>query len=437
MRRTVPLYWQGSVAGRSVAAAPDRTTVGCVVTILAACLFLQRFAVPVGSAQISAAFLAGYMVFGLMLLLGRLTIVPSLLMLFLATTALMTVSFLISDTRSSVTSFAELVSIYALYVFKVRYPDKSVARILDIYQTMMAFCAIMGILQFFSQFVIGSVLAFPIDAVVPKKILYEGYNTIIPLTYGSAIMKSNGVFFLEPSFFSQFLGLALIIELARAQRLQYLALYAIAMIFSYSGTGLSLVLLFLPWILFKRGSTTLLALGVVAAVILVLAAGALHLSALTNRIDEFSQPESSGFARFVSPFWLIHDFLLDRPSALLFGMGAGSINQVMLMARSHDYLAHDPTWIKVVFEYGVVVAAFLMVYVGTAFLHGTRNRLLCVAALYIYLFLGGYLLNGIMHLAFVALAAWHRQTRPAQRRRAPWILRREVAFAAPRRHAEI
>lgn len=397
------------------AAAVDRTTIVGLSFLLFICIFLQRLALPVGSSQVSFAFVAGYAVFGALLLLGRLVIHPLLLVLFLASMTAATLSFVVSATAASLTSYVYLLAIYLLYIVKLRFREGSLVPVLDAYQAMMALAACLGLAQFGAQFVIGPDLAFPLDNFLPEELILQGFNVMVPLAYGTPVLRSNGILFLEPSFFSQFLGLAIVIELQLRQRPFHLALYGAALLVSYSGTGIAIVALFVPWILLRRGSVALVAWLIVAGIIVLLAASALQLELLTSRVGEFSAPESSGFARFISPFLLVRDFLLDSPASLLFGLGAGSVEDIMRRASQHAYLAHDPTWVKLLFEYGAITTVLLFTYVFLALLRDARDRMIALAIALTYLFLGGYLLNGMMHLMFVALAAWHNLPAPAKR----------------------
>jgi hypothetical protein len=386
----------------------DRVTAVGLAAILLSCIVFQRFAIPVGNAQIPASFAASYAVFGILLLLGRFVVNPPLAMFFLATMALLALSLAISMTIASIPSFALLFTIYFLYAFKLKYRQGAFEYALDFFLKLMAFSAVLGLAQFFGQFVLPFELVFPIDSFVPDQFRFtEQFNVIIPLAYEAAIMKSNGVLFLEPSFFSQFLGLALVIELTGRQRLLHLGLYGAALIVSYSGTGMSIVAIFLPWILIQRGNLQMLALMLFCGVLFLVAGNALNLNLLTERVQEFGSTQSSAFARFMSPYFLIRDFLIEDPSAFLFGMGPGSIEVVVSQAYTRAYLAHDPAWIKLMFEYGTIAAACMLAYIAVALRHGSRHPLLAWAVLFVFLFLGGYLLNGMMHAVFLVLTAWH------------------------------
>lgn len=388
----------------------DRVTVGSLVAIVGSSIFLQRFAVPFGSSQVPVAFVADYLAFLTLLCRGRLVINPSLFALFMATMACMTFSLIVSATKASLMSYAYLLSIYGLYIFKLKYPAGCFRRVMNAFLDMMAVCAAFGIAQFALQFTLNPDYVFPLDTFTPDQFLLEGYNVIIPLEYLSSTLKSNGVFFLEPSFYSQFLALAIIIELVGSQRIFRLLLYAAAMVVSYSGTGLMLVVIFLPWAVMRRSSAGLLVAGIILVSALVFVSGAIDLELFVDRLGEFSSTESSAFARFISPYFLIRDFLITSPGKLLFGLGPGAIEGVENTATTLAYHAHDPTWIKMLLEYGLIAATVFMTFFSTAVFQGSRSRILSSAILFFYLFLGGYLLNGFMNSLFTSLLVWHART---------------------------
>ena len=187
-------------AARSRGAVPsgvDRITVSTLAFIIGVTIFLQRFAVPLGSAaHVPAAFVVGYLGFIWLLFRGRLDVDKRTLGLFLAALSFMTLATIISAARSSLTSFAYLLAIYSLYLFRLKYPSGCFSKTLDIFVNLMTFAAICGMAQFGLQFVLGSDAVFPLDNLVPDRLLLDGYNVVIPLDYWSSTMKSNGVFFM-------------------------------------------------------------------------------------------------------------------------------------------------------------------------------------------------------------------------------------------------
>ena len=368
-------------------------------------IFLQRFAiggVPIGYGLSYAAIVA-------FVLLGALVIDVTFLIFFLIAVAIACLSIFWWPADVSIGSFLYLISIYALYMLRFRNREATLAKAHDIFLNCMVLAAIIGIVQFALQFVIGAEAVFPLET-LPESLLAANYNVIIPLTYGSAIVKSNGVFFLEPSFFSQFLAVALLLEMLGRQRAVRCLLYLSAMVLSYSGTGMLTVLLFAPFVLARRFSLPIVLGAVIVTVVVLLSATVLEFDTLFGRVEEFAAPESSGFARFISPFYLIRDFLLPSPDNFLFGMGPGTITDALQKATFHAYLAHDPTWIKLLFEYGLVGGLAILSYVIAASYTGSPDRLFTTVLLVVWSILGGYLLNGLMNVLILSLAVLHGRT---------------------------
>ena len=130
----------------------------------------------------------------------------------------------------------------------------------------------------------------------------------------------------EPSIFSQITALGILIEVLEFGRPRYLIVMALGFLVAYSGTGLMLLLIFLPLAALRHGRAGLSALLVVMFVLGLVATGIIDLSAFTSRVGEFEERESSGFARFVAPFWLAaKHFDTASLQALLVGTGPGTV----------------------------------------------------------------------------------------------------------------
>ena len=65
-------------------------------------------------------------------------------------------------------------------------------------------------------------------------------------------------------------------------------------------------------------------------------------------------------------------------------------------------------------EYGVIAGLLLIVYPAMAFIVGPASRPFAIAILVLFLFMGGYLLNPVMHFLFAALLAWPNSRLPAK-----------------------
>ncbi len=223
------------------------------------------------------------------------------------------------------------------------------------YACLIAIC---GILQFFGQFVIGKTYAFPIENLVPNQFVIKGFNYLNPLYYGSSVLKTNGIFLLEPSTFSQLMAIGLLMEMMTRARIARLALFTLAIILSYSGTGLIVLAASLPLLLYmeKRLDLLVILIGIVALAAAL--AVPLRLDVFMSRIQEFGDPRSSGYQRFVGWIYVVHDELGRDGWRALFGFGAGTFKLVVAHAiQSSSEMLHA----KILIEYGVV--GFVL-YVG-------------------------------------------------------------------------
>jgi glycosyltransferase involved in cell wall biosynthesis len=132
--------------------------------------------------------------------------------------------------------------------------------------------------------------------------------------------------------------------------------------------------------------------------------GYLRADIFISRVAEFTFPQASGFARFISPVWILRDYVMESTSGILFGFGPGSLSEIV---RSTGYLAHDPSWFKITFEYGILGFAISFLFFLMVLFQRCPNRLLAAALLYQFLFLGGYLHAAYISFLILTLVALH------------------------------
>ncbi|MBB5694969.1 hypothetical protein [Muricoccus pecuniae] len=344
----------------------------------------------------------------LLLLRGKLVVDGWRLTFFLMFLTSTIVSFLASDSiRLSTTSWMYLVVIQSAFVFRYTKGSFDFERLLRFTANFAFVAALLGLAQFFSQFVVGRSLAFPIENFAPATILLPGFNYIIPIVWDSPILKSNGYFFAEPSFFCQFLAIGLIVELLRGLRLLRLGVIAAGILCSYSGTGMMTLALFLPWYIISRKRYELVVIGLIGLAVVLAFGPSLHLSAITNRVSEFSSQDSSAFGRFLSIFFVLGQFIITDLWTVLFGRGPGT---VMEYFNRLSYGAFDPTWGKIAYEYGLVGFVLYFTYFTRSFVLARPE--LRVPLGFTYLFLGGYLVNSSVVLQLLVLVSWPETHKP-------------------------
>jgi hypothetical protein len=388
---------------------------GLLSAMLFAEFFLPRFAIHLGARELSISAIVTLASVAMLVLVGGVRPDPTRVGLFCLTIGLMLISATFNGGgltgRVSAPSFLLLACMYVAYVFVI--PDASGATFeatLRLFRRFSLIVAIAGICQFAAQVIIPGPTLFTFASFLPDTVLTQGFNYVIPVPGAWELNKSNGFFLLEPSHFSQMIGLAIVAEMAFFRPSWRLSILGLAMLLSYSGTGLAVCALFVPFLLVRLGHGRLVVLGLGGAFILFLLANLIHLTSLLDRLGEFDSAQSSAFARFLSPFYLFGDVVFPHVQTTLFGLGPGSIDPYF---RAMDYAVHDPTWGKLFFEYGLVGTIPFLIFICRCLFAGTRSVTLSAAAFFSYLVLGGNLVDARMEPLMLALIAYQSRTRPA------------------------
>ena len=383
------------------ASAAQRSFALCALTLVAAVLF-QKIALPGTGGLFPLSLLLFPAVTGVAYLAGLLEINTSAFIWYALFVVMGTLSAAFSPSpHVSVLSLGFLVVAQMPLVFRCVSSDLSYTRLLNLLSVVGCLCALIGVLQFGAQFAVGVDAAFFLDKHVPEHMTVVGYNSLIPLYWSSPVFKSNGVVFLEPSFFSQFLAIAMVAELLAGPRTLRLIILTAGLVCSYSGTGLTMLALFLPFYFLRHGHPRLFIFAALVSLVLIFFGDALSLDAFTRRISEFSDVDSSGWARFLSMFRVLQDVIFANDLTFFLGRGPGTVQEQF---RLFSFAAFDPTWGKVIYEYGLLgsLVYFRLFYLAV----GKGPRGLRFAAGYTYLFLGGYLLNPSVLMQLAALVVW-------------------------------
>lgn len=315
--------------------------------------YFAKIGVPFGPPEVPASL---YLILVLLVLgvaTSRLTIDLQRLGMFVVAMSFLGVVMILRGDEWSVGSYLMMAALYATYTVSLTDPRYDVRRGIEFFLNVSLIIAIAGIAQFFLQFVIGPKLAFPIDYLLPKSFLVEGYMNLNVLSYGSTTHKPNGVFLLEASFFSQLLAIAVIAELLTRNRMHRLLIYVSGMIVSYSGTGIIVLLVVMPFLVIKKKRWDLVIIALGGLVALALLYDVLNLDIFTKRATEFGATKSSGFMRFTGAYYMFDQFLFIDQWRTLFGYGAGLFKEYEVRT---NLPVHESALTKIVFEFGVIGA---------------------------------------------------------------------------------
>jgi hypothetical protein len=220
--------------------------------------------------------------------------------------------------------------------------------------------AIGGLVQVVLQFIVRGYFLDPV-ALLPKMFQLSNYVTHYQTSIGPiSFVKPNGLFALEPSFFSQFIGLGLIGEFVYFRRPKVVALLIAALSISFAGTGVVVLLFGVPFL--KQAPKWIFGI-LLAGVVWSLAVGDAGRDFYARRLNEFEEPGTSGNARFVRPYQRVWETWQRSSRDAAFGIGAGQSGD-----QGAVYESSFPPLAKATMEFGLFgLIAFGFYWTGMFF----------------------------------------------------------------------
>lgn len=278
--------------------------------------------------------------------------------IYLAIVGTSVASFIINGGQSSFASMAYLLLLTTPFVLSIR---PAAARALttpgDFHEGFRRFM-IVAILLGAVQMVMGGDF-FSVRSLLPEDLLLEGFNTSNQMEVGSFyIYRSNGFFFLEPSFFSQYLAFAILFEMRTRRHLPTIALMLVGMAMSLSGSGFMLLTIGL-FVMGLRARSSIAILYSLAPVLVAGIAIVYFLPSLADRVTELNDEDKSGYWRFVMPILYVYESYSSSVVSMLFGVGPGAAKNDVLTAL----MAYSSGIGKVLYENGLLGGVpIIMIY---------------------------------------------------------------------------
>jgi hypothetical protein len=257
------------------------------------------------------------------------------------------------------------------------------------FTNMMCVFALIALFQYGSQAFLHIPYHDPL-AFLPQGFTMTNYEVSYPTQYGSEIYKSNAYLFLEPSFLSQFLALSLIIEILLFRRISVIVLQILGIASTFSGTGLLLIAITLPFAVLANIHKPRVALLGSVVIVAILAAVAFN-PAVTKRSSEMNESGSSASIRFSTPYERMSELTFDSASSLLIGYGPGSVDRI----KVDDRVANFPAVPKAIIEYGLLGGVPLLLLIAIRLFMGVGNLPIAVGLFCMQFFLSGALLQPI------------------------------------------
>lgn len=378
---------------------PTRTDLRIVSVFTVLLVLTNRIGVPAGETAISVGIPLAYLFSAVMLFRGVLRVDRlrgELYLLAVGATLATTAYIAISGRDFSMTSYLLLVVVYLPWILSSggRAGRDVVVTAGRAFVGTMLVLSVVGVLQFVSQVVgVWSFTDYLSDW-VPTGWIVPFYNFDNPLGYDNPIRKANAFVLLEPSFLSQYAALAVLVGLVIGVRAWKQAVLLAGVASAVSGTGV--VLLAVGGLLvLARAPKLVRPSHLVAGAVGVLVVFATPVAdTLLSRRDELSEPGSSGYARFVSPYAEVLRGLADETQRNVVGAGAGMTERLL---ASNRYGGGDDVLYGVIpklfFEYGLIAGGLVLLFIVLAVLDRAPLPVLPVAMLFMVLVLSGALLQ--------------------------------------------
>ncbi len=367
---------------------------------------LDRFGLQLSATYSISPSLIGFYVLGAsMLLTGSAQLHPSGTLMVLAIGIVAGLSFAINanfDAQgyASLSSLLLLLVLYAPFALSLRPAVATPALwrwFADTLVTLLLWVSVAGILQFYTQFVFRPPWLFDFTSYLPEVIRSSGvYNTV---NHAGDLIKSNGFFLREASGYSWYMALGLVLEWSLKRRKLVMAVMALGIVVSYSGSGLLVLALALLFPLGWRALLRVLGCVVTGVLVVALLGDVLGLDYTLSRTGEIHSDKSSAYCRFISPAKLIAEQIDSQPWTTFLGHGSGTTQKMST--------ACETTFGKVLFEYGLLGAlAFGLLIFSAISRSGLPSRLRAMVVVQ-WVLLGGLLLAPeSLLLIFTLSAMW-------------------------------
>jgi hypothetical protein len=371
------------------------------IALLVCVLFTQRFTLPFGNTFLGLYLVAVGSILLYQFLSGKLLIQYDRFLWFLALVLATACSLLLNFKSMTLTGYSQFIVVYSLFTLnRPSIPDQY-KRTLQAFQFLVLLLSCLGVAQFVAQFVLDGISLHNFYGIVPDLLTNDpsGFWGSNVQNFGGGILgkgliRSTGLFFPEPSEFSQMTALSILIEVLEFRRPRYLLVLALGFLVAYSGTGLMLLLVFLPLAGLRHGRAGVSALFVVMFMLGLITTGIIDLSAFTDRVGEFQDTQSSGFARFVSPLLLAaKNFDTASLQALLIGSGPGTAKTFGDHWNGGGQLT---SWFKMFYEYGIIGSFVFVCFVASCLRRSRCPGLVVAAMVFAWIFLQGNTLLAIV-----------------------------------------
>ncbi|SDS94914.1 hypothetical protein [Microlunatus soli] len=200
---------------------------------------------------------------------------------------------------------------------------------------------------------------------VPSSLLVDGYVISYPVAYGSPIYKSNAWIALEPSFLSFMLGVCVVAAvLARLHWVKVIVIL-LGLLATTAGSGLAVLAAFVLLSVLSGHGARLRRYLLPTLPVAVIFGTTLIGQSLFERVTEAGTSRSSTSLRMIEPYQYLWPQWISDPTVPWIGRGPGSSAWVVGNSGIDGLLVPSPA--KILFDYGVLGGALLLMIMVVAF----------------------------------------------------------------------
>lgn len=275
---------------------------------------------------------------------------------------------------------------FTLFIITNMVEKREINRLyIKVFSICMNIIAIYGIYQF-----IGRIFNLPFSDIIIENHMVEGYNwsNIINIS-GKMFYRSNAIF-REPSFFSQYLAINIILLFSNILTHNYkkvfsiimLILNAIALIISFSGTGI--IVLAIGGLLYilrlkKSKSTTkkIIIIGVILFICFIIMLNSSigkYFLIRTTELSSYDENNFSGYVRFIGGVEILKKAWSQD---FLFGTGIGTVDEFINLVTNYNFNMSNGFY-KPAIELGLIGITLWLIFIFSLFIKKDSNNYVLV-----------------------------------------------------------
>lgn len=311
------------------------------------------------------------------------------------------INFILNN-NSQITSTMLFLFLSGFYFISYRtLTENKFNKIISVFINIMVVLSLYGIYQFFGR----NFGVFYIDPYIPGKMV-TGFNWTTEIIIGGEFFWRSNSIFIEPSVFSQYLGLTIMLVYNKIESkpskhdFMKLGILILGFLSSFSGTGILVIIVISFFNIFnnKLKSKSIFIAIILGCLLFFITSSDGNLNYIseyfTQRFTELTSNAGSGGIRYIGTFELLFKSLKEN---LLIGSGMGTCSEIAIKLGNSKTNLVGNTIVRVGIELGLVGLILWMLFI-LIFILRNLNRTKNISYRIFLIYLGIQLMNSDMFL---------------------------------------